>query len=76
MANTEWQRTSRGCCLSIGLDAYTHLFKKILFMYLFLAVLGLSLVAASGGYSLLRCVGFSLQWPLLLQSTDSRVRAQ
>ena len=45
-------------------------------MYLFLAVLGLSLVAASGGYSLLRCVGFSLQWPLLLQSTDSRVRAQ
>ena len=27
------------------------------------------LVAASGGYSLLRCMGFSLQWLLLLQST-------
>ena len=32
----------------------------------------LSLVAASGGYSLLQCVGFSLQWLLLLQSTGSR----
>ena len=33
---------------------------------------GLSLVAASGGYSSLQCAGFSLQWLLLLQSTDSR----
>ena len=33
---------------------------------------GLSLVAVSGGYSSLRCVGFSLQWLLLLQSTGSR----
>ena len=40
-----------------------------LFIYLFLAVLGLcccahglSLVAASGGYSSLRCTGFSLWW--------------
>ena len=32
----------------------------------------LSLVAASGGYSSLRCVGFSLHWLLLLQSTSSR----
>ena len=32
----------------------------------------LSLVAASGGYSLLRCVGFSLWWLLLLRSTGSR----
>ena len=30
---------------------------------------GLSLVAASGGYSSLRCAGFSLWWLLLLQST-------
>ena len=54
-----------------------------LFIYLFLAVLGLrcrvfvaacglSLVAASGGYSSLWCVGFSLQWLLLLWSTGSR----
>ena len=33
---------------------------------------GLSLVVASRGYSLLRCVGFSLRWLLLLQSTGSR----
>ena len=32
---------------------------------------GLSLVAVSRGYSLLRCAGFSLQWPLLLRSTGS-----
>ena len=32
----------------------------------------LSLVAVSGGYSLLQCTGFSLQWLLLLQSTGSR----
>ena len=51
--------------------------KKII--YLFLATLGLrccartSLVAVSGGYSSLRCAGFSLRWLLLLQSTGSRV---
>ena len=33
---------------------------------------GFSLVAASGGYSSLRCVGFSLRWLLLLWSTGSR----
>ena len=33
---------------------------------------GFSLVAASGGYSLLQCMGFSLQWLLLLQSTGPR----
>ena len=32
----------------------------------------LSLVAASGGYSLLRCAGFSLSWLLLLQNMGSR----
>ena len=31
-----------------------------------------SLVAASGGYSSLRCLGFSLRWLLLLQSMGSR----
>ena len=34
--------------------------------------MGFSLVAASGGYSSLQCVGFSLQWLLLLQSMGSR----
>ena len=33
---------------------------------------GFSLVAVSGGYSSLRCAGFSLQWLLLLRSTGSR----
>ena len=33
---------------------------------------GLSLVAASGGYSSLWCMGFSLRWLLLLRSTGSR----
>ena len=40
--------------------------------WIFVAECGLSLVAASGGYSLLWCAGFSLRWLLLLQSTGSR----
>ena len=43
--------------------------------WVFVAACGLSLVAVSGGYSLLRCVGFSLRWLLLLQSMGSRVQA-
>ena len=48
------------------------------FIYLFLTALGLrcwawaSLVVASGGYPTLRCVGFSLWWLLLQQSTGFR----
>ena len=34
---------------------------------------GFSLVAVSGGYSSLRCAGFSLRWLLLLRSTDSKL---
>ena len=45
-------------------------------MYLFIfgcvAAHGLSLVAASGGYSSLHCTVFSLWWLLLLWSTGSR----
>ena len=40
--------------------------------WVFVAARGLSLVVASGGYSLLPCTGFSLWWLLLLQSTGSR----
>ena len=40
--------------------------------WVFIATQGLSLVAASRGYSSLRCMGFSLQWLLLLRSTGSR----
>ena len=40
--------------------------------WVFIAARGLSLVALSGGYSLLRCTGFSLRQFLLLRSTGSR----
>ena len=58
-------------------ELFLKLFIYILFIYLFIfwlrwvfvAVRGLSPVAASGGYSSLRCTGFSLQWLLLLWST-------
>ena len=51
------------------------LFLRFNFIYfwlhwVFVAVHGLSLVAASGGYSM--CTGFSLRWLLLLRSTGSR----
>ena len=40
--------------------------------WVFVSVQGLSLVAASGGHSSLRCAGLSLSRPLLLRSTGSR----
>ena len=40
--------------------------------WVFVAVCGLSLVAASGRYSSLRCTGFSLWWLLLLRNMGSR----
>ena len=40
--------------------------------WVFVSVRGLSLVAASGGHSSLRCAGLSLLRPLLLRSTGSR----
>ena len=53
--------------------------KKNKFIYLFIwlhwvfvAARGPSLVGVSGGYSLFRCAGFSLQWRFLLPSTGSR----
>ena len=54
-----------------------YLFIKFIYLFIwlhwvFVAMRGLSLVAASGGYSLLQCAGFSLRWLLLLQSTGSR----
>ena len=54
------------------------LYKFYLFIYfwlhwVFVAVHGLSLVVASGGYSSLRCMGFLLRWLLLLQSMGSRL---
>ena len=49
------------------------IFKLIFWLHwVFVAACRLSLVAASGGYSSLRCVAFSLRWLLLLQSMGSR----
>ena len=52
--------------LSFGLFIYFWL------CWIFVAACGLSLVAASGAHSSLRCAGFSLRWLLLLWSTGSR----
>ena len=52
-----------------------YLFYLLIYFWLhrvFIAARGLSLVVVSGGYSLLQCTGFSLQWLLLLRSTGSR----
>ena len=62
----------------LQLKLFTNvIFLKELFIYfwlrwVFVATCRLSLVAASGGYFLVRCTGFSLQWLLLLQSLCSR----
>ena len=49
-----------------------YVFIYLWLRWVFVAVCGLSLVVASGGYSSLRCTGFSLRWLLLLRSTGSR----
>ena len=57
-----------------GHDDFLFFFFLIYFWlcWVFVAARGLSLVVASGGYSSLRCAGFSLRWLLLLRSTGSR----
>ena len=49
-----------------------NLFIDFWLRWVFVAAHGLSLVAESGGYSSLWCMGFSLWWLLLLRSTGSR----
>ena len=51
---------------------FIYLFIYFGLRWVFLAAHRLSLAVVSGGYSLLPCVGSSLQWLLLLQSTGSR----
>ena len=53
-------------------NKFIYLFVCFWLHWVFVAARGLSLVAASGGYSLLQCMGFSLQWLLLLWSMGSR----
>ena len=54
------------------MNKFIYLFIYFGLCWVFVAARGLSLVAGSGGYSSLRCVGFSLRWLLLLWSTGSR----
>ena len=56
----------------VCLFLFIYLFIYFWLCWVFVAACGLSLVAASGGYSLWQCAGFSLQWLLLLQSMGSR----
>ena len=73
-----WQADSQPLRHQGSPDFFKYKFTYfILFIYfwlcwVFVAACGLSLVAASGGYSSLQCAGFSLQWLLLLWSTGSR----
>ena len=64
------------CSSSFILSLFSFFFKIHLFIYfclrwVFIAACGVSLVVVSGGYSSLRCVGFSLRWLLLLRSMGS-----
>ena len=67
-------RLSISLLCAMFLDHYFFFFKFVYFglYWVFVATHGLSLVAASRGYSLLRCVDFSLRWLLLLRSTGPR----
>ena len=51
---------------------FIYLFIYLWLCWVFVSVRGLSLVAASGGHSSLRCVGLSVSRPLQLRSTGSR----
>ena len=61
------RRIKKYCC-----DLFIYLFIYLWLCWVFVSVRGLSLVGASGGHSSSRCMGLSLSWPLLLQSTGSR----
>ena len=51
---------------------FFNLFIYLWLCWVFISVRGLSLVAASGGHSSLRCAGLSLLRPVPLRSTGSR----
>ena len=52
--------------------SFIYLFIYFWLLWVFVAACGLSLVAVSGVYFSMQCVGFSLWWLLLLQGTGSR----
>ena len=79
MEKREWIRREKGIFSTLLFVLVCFVFKIFLFIsfyfwlcWVFIAVRGLSLVAASRGYSLLLCTGFLLQWFLFSGSTGSR----
>ena len=72
LQNREEASGARG----FGCGSFTYLL-MCLFIYFWLQVLllhaGFLWLQQAGGYSLLQCMGFSLWWLLLLQSTGSRL---
>ena len=54
------------------INLFIYLFIYLWLCWVFVSVQRLSLVAASGGHSSLRCAGLLLSRPLLLWSTSSR----
>ena len=62
---------SNPCPLHWQVDSFFFFLIYFWLCWVFVAVRGLLLVAVSGGYSSLQCMGFSLWW-LLLWSTGSR----
>ena len=51
---------------------FIYLFVYFWLRWVLVAARGFSPAASSGGYSLLRCTGFSLWWLLSLRNTGSR----
>ena len=79
MEKREWIRRDEGNIQHITICVSLFCFLNFLFIsfyfwlcWVFIAVRGLSLVVVSGGYSLLLCTGFLLQWFLFSGSTGSR----
>ena len=54
-------------CFFLFLILFIYLFIYFWQRWVFVAVRRLSLVVASGGYSSLRCAGFSLRWLLVVE---------
>ena len=68
-----WSCFSRICLNESMKFFFCFFFYKFFWLcWVFAAAPGLSLVLESGGYSLLRCMGFSWRWHLLLRSMGSR----
>ena len=79
IVNTSAHIFKVGIILDMHFGFHDSFFKIYLFyliyfwlFWAFVVERGLSLVAVSGAYSSLWCVGFLLQWLLLLRSSGSR----